>query len=262
MLASERSFVPARWLRAVLVVVALLLAAHLVDWWAHANLQAPRLAEKDLGRMLRVMGFLPFWIVVALALALCDRAHQAGGAALRHARAWLLVGGAALGGLVAEVLKLTVRRERPNLEVGAYVFREWSERPFHTGGLGLASSHAGVAFGAAFMLARLFPRARWVWYGLAVGCAYSRIAAGVHFVSDVVVAGMLAFAVVAILWRRWGHLASPTGAEATPVLTLPHGGATELQPAMARSASAHGRSQGLYARPTQDITVRSQPVRE
>jgi len=261
MLASERSFVPARWLRALLVVVALLLAAHMVDWWAHANLQAPRLAEKDLGRMLRVMGFLPFWFVIALALALCDRAHEVGSAATRHARAWLLVGGATLGGLVAEVLKLTVRRERPNLQVGEYVFREWSERPFHTGGLGLASSHAGVAFGAAFMLARLFPRARWVWYGLSVGCAYSRIAAGVHFVSDVVVAGMLAFAVVALLWRRWGHLASRTGAEPVPLMRLPHGIHPDLQPAMLRSMPGHGVAQRVHRGPRPDLTVRPHPLR-
>jgi membrane-associated phospholipid phosphatase len=201
---------PATWrslLLPLLAIVALITVAHLVDWWAVDALANPRLAERDLGRMLRVMGFLPFWILAALALGLCDAAHHAVRGARRFARAWLLFGGAALGGLAAEVLKILSRRERPNPEIGEYVFREWAERPFHTGGIGLASSHAGVSFGATFMLALLFPRARYVWYALGVGTAYSRVAAGAHFVSDVVVAGVLSFAVVALLWRRYGRAA-------------------------------------------------------
>jgi membrane-associated phospholipid phosphatase len=200
---------PRSWLPLLLATLLAVTAAHLLDWWAVSALASPRLAERDPGRMLRVMGFLGFWAVAALALAMCDAGRQGAARAGRHARALLLFGGAALGGLAAEVLKLLARRERPNLEIGEYVFRGWAERPFHTGGLGLASSHAGVAFGAAFVLARLFPRARWVWYALAAGCGYSRIAAGAHFVSDVVVAAALSYAVVALLWKRFGPAAAP-----------------------------------------------------
>jgi membrane-associated phospholipid phosphatase len=205
--AVGRSSASRRWLWPLVLIVASLAAAHLVDWWAHLSLADPGLADEDLGRMLRIMGFLPFWIVAALALGLCDDAHAAGPRRRRHARGLMLFGGAALGGLVAELMKLAVRRERPNAEIGEYVFRDWAERPFHTGGLGLASSHAGVAFGAAFMLARIFPRARGVWYGLGAGCAFSRVAAGAHFVSDVVMAAVLAYGVVALLWWRWGAAA-------------------------------------------------------
>jgi len=200
-------------LRVLLVVVAVVVAAHLLDWWAHSTLANERLADKDLGRMLRVMGFLPFWLLAALALGFCDAAHHA----RRYGRALLLFFGAGLGGLAAEILKIVSRRERPNAEIGEYVFRGWGEQPFHTGGLGLASSHAGVAFGAAFMLARIFPRARWVWYALGAGCAYSRVAAGAHFVSDVVVAGVLAWAVVALLWRRFGGRFEASTTDAQPV---------------------------------------------
>jgi membrane-associated phospholipid phosphatase len=159
---EQRRARPQALLTPLLVVVLVVSAAHLIDWWAYEALANPRIGERDLGRMLRVQGFLGFWILAALALGLCDAGVGAVRGARRYARALLLFGGAALGGLAAEVMKLLARRERPDAEIGEYVFRGLAvERPFHTGGLGLASSHTGVAFGAAFVLARLFPRARW-----------------------------------------------------------------------------------------------------
>src|SRR5690606_20175073 len=111
---------------------------------------------------------------------------------------------AALSGVVGELLKLVFRRERPRAHDGAYVFRAFADRPLHSGGLALPSSHAIIAFGAAAMLARLFPRTAPVWSTLAAGCALPRVAAGAHFLSDVVVSALAAWAVVALLWRRFG----------------------------------------------------------
>ncbi|HEX7242349.1 MAG TPA: phosphatase PAP2 family protein [Longimicrobiaceae bacterium] len=189
-------------LRFALASAAALLAAHLVDRWAYAHLASPGFAGTDLGRMLRVMGFLPLWIAAALALVLTDwprRLTESLYAAL--ARGALLLGGAVAGGLAAELLKLLFRRERPRAHGGEYVFRAWSERPFSTGGLALPSSHALVAFGALAMLARIFPRAWPVWYALGAGCAFSRVAAGAHFVSDVTLSAVAGVAVAEGLWR-------------------------------------------------------------
>jgi membrane-associated phospholipid phosphatase len=58
-----------------------------------------------------------------------------------------------------------------------------------------------VAFGAAAILARLFPRAKVVWYAAAVGCAVSRLLAHAHFLSDVVAAAIIGVAIAALLWR-------------------------------------------------------------
>jgi membrane-associated phospholipid phosphatase len=69
-----------------------------------------------------------------------------------------------------------------------------------------------VAFGAAFMLAYLFPRARWVWFALAAGCGITRVLARAHFVSDVVVAAVAALATTALLWRRFGRTYFPRSA--------------------------------------------------
>lgn len=194
--------------RGLLIFVAFAIAiilAHVLDPWAFRALRMEGVYSGDLGRLLRVQGFLPTWIAVGLALALHD--PERGWRVLRG-RGGLLVASAAAGGIVAEGLKLVFRRLRPG-ELGEYVFRPFTERPFHSGGLGLPSSHALVAFGAAAMLSRLFPRARVLWWTLAWGCGLSRIAAGAHFLSDVVVAAGLGWLMGALLWRARGEDAVP-----------------------------------------------------
>jgi membrane-associated phospholipid phosphatase len=103
---------------------------------------------------------------------------------------------------VAELLKLTFRRERPGLTDGVHVFRPWSDHPFSTAELGLPSSEAAVAFAAAAALARLFPESSLLWYMLAGGCALTRVASGAHFVSDVVLAALVGYLAALSLWRR------------------------------------------------------------
>jgi membrane-associated phospholipid phosphatase len=198
---------------AVLLLLAAIIvsAAHLLDWWAYENLALPSFQNGDLGRTLRIMGYLPFWGVAAVALVLSDRACGSGWEARPYRRGALLLGAATSGGICAEILKMLIRRERPGAPLGDYVFRSFAEQPFHTGGLGLPSSHALVAFAAVAMLAYLFPRARYVWYALGIGCAFSRVAAGAHFVSDVVISGVIGFALVALIWRRFAPV--PQGTE-------------------------------------------------
>jgi membrane-associated phospholipid phosphatase len=60
-----------------------------------------------------------------------------------------------------------------------------------------------VAFGGAAVLAHLYPRARWLWYTLAAGCAATRVLAMGHFLSDTVVAAVLGVAVSTLYWHRW-----------------------------------------------------------
>jgi membrane-associated phospholipid phosphatase len=186
----------------------LLVAAHLADGWAYRALALEGIYEEDWGRLLRVQGYLPLWLLLGLALVLQDWPLRTSGS-LRPAlrRGLLLFGAAALSGVAGELLKLVFRRERPRAHDGEYVFRALTDRPFHNGGLALPSSHAIVAFGAAAMLARLFPRAAPVWYLLAAGCAFTRVAAGAHFVSDVVLSFLAGWLVTALLWRRYAPAA-------------------------------------------------------
>jgi membrane-associated phospholipid phosphatase len=196
----------------VLVAALVMLGAHLLDGWAYGHLVIADVYAQDWGRMLRVMGFVPLWLLAGVALVMTDWPLRAA----RSARtAWvrgsLLVGSVAASGALGEILKLVLRRERPRAHEGDYVFRALSERTFSTSGLALPSSHSIVAFGAAFMLARLFPRAAPVWYLLAAGCGLTRILAQAHFVSDVALAALAAWLVAAGVWKRWGTMV-PTSA--------------------------------------------------
>jgi membrane-associated phospholipid phosphatase len=160
----------------------------------------PNVYDQDWGRMLRVAGFLPTWAVVSAALALNSPTSRRRNDGSRR-RALLPLIAATVGGVAAEVLKLLLRRERPEMSAGAYVFRSWRDHPISTAGLALPSSHALVAFASAAMLARLYPRARWLWYALAAGCALTRVMARAHFLSDVAVSAIIGWGVAAMLWR-------------------------------------------------------------
>ena len=184
-------------------LVLLFLIAYVSDQWIFHHFTFPGVYDRGWGRMLRLAGYFPLWGIVALALVLHDWVPRTL-ATLRQAsrRGLLLFWSAALGGIVAELLKVAFHRERPGLTDGLHVFRPWADRPFSTAQLGLPSSEAAVAFAAAAVLARLFPEAGLLWYALAVGCGLTRVASGAHFMSDVVLAAFVSYVVAWILWRR------------------------------------------------------------
>ena len=182
----------------------------LLDPWAYNHVLLPSVYDHDWGRLLRVYGSLVLWAPLALCVWLEARGRAPDGA--RPAALVLL--GPLTAGAVAEVIKIVVRRERPGLHDGAYVFRAFGDRPFYTGDIGFPSSHAMVAFAGAAVLARLFPRTAPVVYLVAAGCGLTRILAHAHFASDVVAGAIGGWAVVALLWGRLGRYSSGKGARA------------------------------------------------
>jgi membrane-associated phospholipid phosphatase len=190
-----------RVVRALATSAVALVVATLLDQWAYGHVRLTGVLDEDLGRLLRIMGFIGTWFALALAVGLHDAGAEPPLGRPRR-RAWLLFLAPGLAGLAAEVMKIVVRRERPALNDGAFGFRPWGERTWSGGGLAFPSSHAAVAFGGAFMLAFLFPRARWVGYALAAGCGLTRILAGAHFVSDVVMGAVLGWVVAYLLASR------------------------------------------------------------
>jgi membrane-associated phospholipid phosphatase len=192
--ATAEPLIPVRfWVFAGVGIVL----AHILDPLAFHHLRIENVYGQDWGRMLRVMGFVPLWIAAGAALMLHERTPWR---RIVRSRGGLIIAGSIVGGIAAEVVKLIIRRRRPG-EFGDYVFRPFTDRILHSGGLGMPSSHALVAFGAAAVLARLYPRARIIWWGLAWGCALSRVAAGAHFLSDVVGAAVIGWLVGALVWR-------------------------------------------------------------
>lgn len=63
------------------------------------------------------------------------------------------------------------------------------------------SGHAVVAFALAAALALRWPKVRWLVFGLAAAVAVSRVALGLHWMSDVVAGAVLGVSVVLLLNR-------------------------------------------------------------
>lgn len=187
---TEANLPPAFMNRALLAGALLLGGSLLADRWIFARVAVADIYGTDLGRLLRVAGYLPTWWLGAVALVLHDRAARPAAPAPWR-RGLLLALAPLLGGLAAEGLKLLIRRERPDAHAGAYVFRGLLDRPLDTAGLGMPSSHALVAFAGASMTAALLPRTAPVWLLWATGCAATRVLSGAHFTSDVILAGIV-----------------------------------------------------------------------
>lgn len=196
---ADRAWSRRTWVRFLLVAVGLVVVAHLLDRPVWEHVRDLRVNDKDWGRLLRSMGYLPTWLLIAGGLWLHDRGKAGWGW-----RGGLVLLAPVLGGGVAELLKLLVRRLRPSPDVFAYTFRPFSEDLLSTRNLGMSSSHTGVAFAGAAVLAALFPRTWWLWYVLAAGCAATRVLAVGHFLSDTVVAALMGYVIGALLARSGG----------------------------------------------------------
>lgn len=186
------------WLLAFVLVFAGL--PMLADRWIYDHWYVKNLYDQDWARLFREMGWFPTWVVAALGLWFTQKKADPI-TAKRHALG--LVYAPALAGIVCEVLKLLIRRERPEINGGDYGFRGWDDQPFSTAGLAMPSSHTMVAFAAANMLSRVFPGAQWVWYLLATGCAATRVISHGHFLSDVMVGALFGWS---IGWGVWSAM--------------------------------------------------------
>ena len=185
---------------ALLITLAFLIVPALGDQWAYKHLYIDRVYDRDWAMALRAYGTFYVWLPVALILWLELRERDPLAA---KKQAYLLLGSPAVAGILCEVMKLLIRRERPDVDHGAWVFRDWSDHTFSSAGLATPSSHTMVAFGAATMLARMYPRARWVFYVLAWGCGATRMLSHAHYLSDVTFGALLGWAVGWGLWMQF-----------------------------------------------------------
>lgn len=185
---------------AVVLAVAFLAVMPGADLWTWHHVRMAHVYDRDWARMFRSAGFAPTWLLGAAVLMLArgDRAREGWRVVLMPGLA--LLASVAAAGILGEIVKLVVRRERPGAHDGAYGYLPWDGH-WSTGPIGLPSTHTIVAFAAAFLLARYAPRTAPVWLLLAGGCALTRLLDGAHFLSDVVAAVVLAWVTVAVVWR-------------------------------------------------------------
>lgn len=155
---------------------------------------ADRRAEVESGawyQFFRGIGFLPTWLAIGGAIMLAGRYRNAA-----RDGALIFLSAAIAGGL-AEILKPLVARYRPEVSDGVHRYRSLATDP--SGPYGLASSHAAVAFGAAFMVMFIYPRAGVLALVLATGCAWTRLLSGAHYASDVFIGLALGYACARVL---------------------------------------------------------------
>jgi undecaprenyl-diphosphatase len=125
-----------------------------------------------------------FWIwPSALALAVLAPSPAAVGRALAVA--------AALVNPVVYFLKSRVRRRRPGRHLPNPVFRPIPERLVSFDRFSFPSGHTANAFASAVVLAVALPLASPLWLSLALAIALSRLWLGQHYLSDVIVGGVI-----------------------------------------------------------------------
>ena len=176
----------------VVLVIATLADAVLLRWLAHfepgTSIVDRSVVYNDWYSALRVVGSLWVWLAVAVIMWRLGRG--------RHGLATLC--GAGLAGILSELLKMTVARQRPldgvTLRESGYSFRAPFSGFLDPSNLGFPSSHAAVAFGGAVTLALLVPRLTLVLLLIATGTALTRVMTAAHYPSDVLVGGLIGIA--------------------------------------------------------------------
>lgn len=187
--AERRAHRRAAWRTAALLALVFVVLTLLDPWLARAVFFEDRrpLQNSDLDRMLRVVGSEWLWLVLMWIARLHDRVWD---------RAGSLLLGPIIAGLSAEALKLAVARERPTVDfitirTDGYAFRGPMSGFADATNLGFPSSHAAVAFAGCLILAAWMPRARWVFFALAVGCGVGRMLIGAHYATDIFVGALI-----------------------------------------------------------------------
>lgn len=193
------------WKAVQIGVGATLLACALMmplDRWFYSQWVTIDTGDTDWHRLLRIIGYAPTWVILAVAFLLVDSGRAARiGWDLARSRAAMLLFSVVGAAVLAEAMKLIVRRYRPNAVDGAYVFRAWTDGPLSNSGLGMPSSHAAVAFAGMVMLCCLFPRASVLWILLAIGCAITRCINHSHFLSDAAVGAAIGTMTAVAVWH-------------------------------------------------------------
>ena len=120
-----------------------------------------------------------------------------------HKRGWILPLWAtlALSVAVSFVLKIMVKKPRP-FQAGLVSVLPILEKASHSvWNFSFPSFHAMLVFCAIPILSKQFRKFKYVWIGFAVLIAFSRIYFGLHFMSDVVVGGLIGYVLGMIVVR-------------------------------------------------------------
>jgi len=111
-----------------------------------------------------------------------------------HKRKWILPLWFSLGisAVVAFLLKVLVRRPRP-FTFGVSVLPVLQKASHLIWNFSFPSFHAMICFSAVPLLSKEFPKLKYFWIGFSLLIAFSRIYFGLHFLSDVILGGLIGY---------------------------------------------------------------------
>jgi len=115
-----------------------------------------------------------------------------------HKRRWILPLWCSLffSVVISYGLKFLIKRPRPFLTFSdIQVLAIALKQSYLTWSTSFPSAHAMVVFSALPVLDKEFPRFKYVWLLFAIIIAFSRVYFGVHYLSDVLVGGMLGYGI-------------------------------------------------------------------
>lgn len=189
------------------VAAAMVLLALRLDGFVFEHVNNRHGVDRWLYLGVRQLGEMETWLVIAVIVMVVDGLSASRRTLLgAFERGLIVIWAPMLGGLVSTLLKLVVRRERPDAHAGEYVFRPWTDATWDSSGLGFTSGHSAVALGGAFILSMLYPRLAPLWLLGAALCGLSRLMTQAHFFSDVVGGAVVGLACAWLVWtmyRTW-----------------------------------------------------------
>jgi len=147
-------------------------------------------------------GFLPLWLLISFLFIAVD---SIGGRRGAWSRGGLLLTAAWSSGIVAALLQLLARRQRPSLNTALVIVRPWQPGPL-VHAPGWPSTTTAIAFAAVIVLCRLHPRGSPIWLFVGTGYLFARIAAGGPAVSDCVAGMLVAMVMVAQLAPKFPEM--------------------------------------------------------
>ena len=120
-----------------------------------------------------------------------------------HKRKWILPLWLTLGesAILSFILKFAIQRLRPFQQDLVSIPEMLASKSYEIWNFSFPSFQAMLVFWALPIISKEFPKIKWVWIIFAGLVAFSRIYFGLHFLSDVIVGGILGYLIGVLVIR-------------------------------------------------------------